>query len=137
MRARGAALASLLALPSLLAGGCGGVIEDEFIVDWEVGFCDLYASCASDEMIRSVGVRECHAFLRSQAYPEPPDCTYDGVAAAACLVDLALAVDEQTCNGVDPALPASCTSDGTSSPIYSGCRVPRLAPVSRASLTAE
>lgn len=127
--------ASVLVLP--LATGCAGVQEDDFIVEWETQFCTLYASCASTEMLRSVGVRECHGYLRDQPYLDPPDCPYDAAAAAACLTDLQVAVDEQTCSGVDPALPPSCTPDGSSSPIYSNCRIPRLPPVSRSSLTAE
>lgn len=103
---------------SLLVGlaGCGGVPENEFIVEYEAWYCTTYRECATPEMLAVVQERECFAWYRKQEYPENVDCRYDGVAAEACLELL----PEAGCDGVDPALPASCED------AYNGCPFPRL-----------
>ncbi len=99
-----------------LLGGCAGVSEYDFIVDYEVQFCTTYPVCATPEMLEVVQERECLGWLRRQTYPQPPDCRYDRVAAEVCLEAIAAG----TCDGVDPELPALCDD------VYSGCALPRL-----------
>lgn len=104
-----------LSLLSLLAG-CGGLPENDFIVDYEVQYCTTYRACATPEMLEVVQERECLAWYRLQAYPNPPECAYDAVAAEACIEALAAA----TCDGVDPLLPPECEA------VYTECPFPRL-----------
>lgn len=100
----------------LLALACGGVSENDFIVAYEVAYCEAYELCATPEMLRNVGQRECLVWYRDQRYPEPPECPYERDAAEVCLTDLATA----GCEGVNPALPASCRE------VYTQCRLPLL-----------
>lgn len=100
----------------VLASGCSGIPEKEFIVDYEVLYCEGYELCANEDMLRTVGVRECLQYYRYAEYPQPPDCRYDRRAAEACVEELSLS----GCTGPDPTVPQICND------VYSGCRMPRL-----------
>lgn len=108
-----------LTLMVILTGACEGISEKEFVTAYEPLFCDGYTLCASDEMLRSVGQRECLQYLADQIYPNPPECSYDRVAAEACVEGL----KTSGCAGVDPEVPQICAD------VYSGCRLPRVVPV--------
>lgn len=103
----------------VLSGACKGIPEKDFIEEYEPLFCEGYALCASDEMLRTVGERECLQYLSTQEYPNPPDCRYDRKAAEACIEGL----KSSGCAGVDPEIPQICAD------VYSGCKVPRIVPV--------
>lgn len=108
-----------LILLVVLTGACKGIPEKEFIAAYEPMFCEGYALCASDEMLHSVGERECLQFLSVKTYPNPPECRYDRAAAQACLDELSAS----GCTGVDPEMPEICAD------VYSGCAIPRIVPV--------
>jgi len=108
---------AILGLP-LLTAACGGVPEKSFIEEYEPLFCEGYAICATEEMLRTVNARECLQFLRQQDYPEPPECNYDAQAASDCIEELTAA----GCVDNDPEVPEVCER------VYSGCRVPRIPP---------
>lgn len=99
------------------ASGCEDAFpEFDFIPAYEVQYCTTYEVCASDEMLRDVGQRECLEYLRAEDYPLPPECKYDTEAAEACLAELKTA----GCEGVDPAWPEVCDE------VYSLCPYPRV-----------
>jgi hypothetical protein len=100
----------------LLMAACKGIPESEFIGAYEDLYCSGYVLCATDEMLRTVGQRECLQYFPTQTYPDPPECTYDRVAAEQCLAELATS----GCEGDDPEVPVAC--DG----VYDGCEYPRL-----------
>jgi hypothetical protein len=104
------------AIALLSVTGCQGVAEVDFIKEYEELYCRGYVLCASDEMLRTVGERECHQYFRAQDYPDDPACRYDKEAAEACLANLSVA----GCEDNDPLLPESCVT------VYSECQYPRL-----------
>lgn len=108
---------AILGLPALVTA-CGGIPERTFIEEYEPLFCEGYALCATEEMLRTVNARECLQFLRQQPYPEPPECNYDAVAADECITGL----EASGCEDNDPEIPEACER------VYSGCRVPRIPP---------
>lgn len=93
---------------------CAGIPEVEFISEYEVSYCRGYVLCASEEMLRTVGERDCHEFFRKTDYPEGPECNYDREAAEVCLENLSTA----GCADNDPVLPQSCVD------VYSKCQFP-------------
>ena len=104
---------------SIVASACGGIPENEFIIDYEEAFCATYELCATEEMKRTVREKECHQHMRGQAYPEPPDCTYDREKAEECVA----ALEARECDGVNPLIPEPCDQ------VYTGCAYPRVQPV--------
>ena len=92
---------------------CAGAREPDFISEWEKAFCTAYVACGSEEMLRIVGERECHAFLRNSEYPLPPDCKDDGVLAQECLDGLKALADGEAdaADRYDQALAALVAAD--------------------------
>ena len=97
---------------------CDGLPENEFIGQYEDIYCSGYQLCATDEMLRTVGQRECLQYYRAQEYPSPPECPYDAVAAEECVAEFA----SSGCLGDDPEVPVICKD------VYSACDMPRLPP---------
>ncbi len=92
--------------------GCAGIPQIDFVSEYEELYCDGYVICATDEMLRTVGERECHEFMRSTPYPDTPECKFDRVAAEACIENLGRA----GCVGNDPELPQVCAD------VFSRCQ---------------
>jgi hypothetical protein len=97
--------------------GCKGISEEQFIGEYEDLYCSGYVLCATDEMLRTVGQRECLQDLRAKDYPEPPECPFDREMAEACLTELATA----GCDNDDPEIPILCED------VYTGCAMPEMA----------
>ena len=109
--------ALLALLPNLLlvVGGCNSFTESDFVADYEELYCEAYATCASDEMRRTVNERECLEFLRYQVYPvRNNECKYSADAAESCITDLASA----GCAGTEPEVPLICED------VFSKCLLP-------------
>lgn len=105
----------------LAACGGEGLKEIEFIAEYEELFCEGYALCANDEMLRTVNHRECLEHLRYQPYPlDRPDCRYEQEAASACIEGL----KQSGCTGVNPEVPQVCED------VWSLCPYPRIPAVS-------
>ena len=107
---------AIVLLASMGAAACGGISENEFILEYEDLYCRTYVICASDEMLRSVNERECRAHLADQTYPNTPDCRYDREAAEAC-IDV---FRQAGCVEDDPEIPGLCEL------VYSECALPDL-----------
>lgn len=84
--------------------GCDVNARSEFLVAWEDAYCEAYALCATEEMLRVIDERECHAYLRTQDAPDPVSCKFDSDAAELCLVEMAASA----CDAADPEVPAVC-----------------------------
>lgn len=100
----------------LLLGACKGISEKEFVAEWESLFCEGYVVCATEEMLLTVGQRECLQYLSGKDYPNPPECRYDRKLAEQCIDELT----RSGCDGVDPEIPEVCAS------VYSECPFPRV-----------
>jgi hypothetical protein len=108
----------LIVVSSLLLAACKGIPETEFIGQYEDLYCSGYVLCATDEMLRTVGQRECLEYFRDQTYPDPPECPYRAEQAEGCVAELATS----GCLDDDPEVPLICDE------VYSGCDYPRLPP---------